>query len=159
VAIVWTSGTTGAPKGVMLTHGNLAFNTRSSLEAFEISADDLRLCWLPLSHIFARTADLYIWIASGSELALSSRETVLADCQLLRPTAINGVPYFFDKLQRHLEQQGRAGEPGSLQQLLGGRVRLCCSGGAALPDAVARDFDRQRHMQSHRHGRPADSWC
>ena len=142
--ILYTSGTTGEPKGVMLTHGNLASNALACLATFQCPPDELRLCWLPLSHIYARTSDLYIWIASGTRMALAeSRETLLADCAAVHPTFINGVPYFYEKLARYLVQQGRADEPGALCSLLGGQIRLCCAGGAALPDHVAELFDRQ----------------
>ncbi len=142
--ILYTSGTTGEPKGVMLSHGNLASNALAALEAFQVSTDDLRLCWLPLSHIYARTSDLYTWIARGYEMGLAqSRETLVDDMAVLRPTVINGVPYFYDKLRRHLIAQGRAEEPGALQQLLGGRMQFCCAGGAPLPDHVAEFFARQ----------------
>jgi long-chain acyl-CoA synthetase len=53
---------------------------------------------------------------------------------------MNGVPYFFEKVQRYLQEQGQADLPGMLLELLGGRMRLCCSGGAALPDHVAEFF-------------------
>jgi long-chain acyl-CoA synthetase len=139
--ILYTSGTTGEPKGVMLSHRNLTSNTLATVEAFEMTADDVRLTWLPLSHIFARTCDLYAWIATGTQLALAeSRDTVLANCAEVRPTLINGVPYFFDKVRRHLVDQGTADQPGKLRQLFGGRMRFCCSGGAALPDHVATFF-------------------
>ena len=142
--ILYTSGTTGEPKGVMLSHGNLASNALAALEAFQVRADDLRLCWLPLSHIYARTSDLYTWIARGYEMGLAhSRETLVTDMAALQPTVINGVPYFYDKLRRHLIGQGRADEPGALLQLLGGRMRLCCAGGAPLPEHVAEFFLRQ----------------
>jgi len=139
--ILYTSGTTGEPKGVMLSQRNLASNTWATLEAFAIEPDDLRLCFLPLSHVFARTCDLYTWIASGSRLALAgSRESVLADCALVRPTVLNGVPYFYDKVARGLEQAGVADRPGALREMLGGRVRICCCGGAALPVHLAEFF-------------------
>ena len=83
--ILYTSGTTGEPKGVMLSHRNLVSNARATLAAFDHSPDDLRLSWLPLSHIFARTCDLYTWLASGSQLALAEgRDKVLANCRSLR---------------------------------------------------------------------------
>ncbi len=142
--ILYSSGTTGEPKGVMLTHGNLTSNAAGMVLAFEREAYDLRLSWLPLSHIFARTCDLYAWLVRGSEMALAeSRETVLADCAQARPTYLNGVPYFFDKLARHLQTSGQADVPGRLLELLGGRVRICCSGGASLADSTA-EFYRQR---------------
>ncbi len=141
--ILYTSGTTGEPKGVMLSHRNLAFNCQAVLEAFTLDSDDMRLSWLPLSHIFARTSDYYVWIAAGGRLALAqSRETIIADCQALKPTYLNGVPYFFDKVQRYLQEQGLADKPGALQALLGGRMKMCCGGGAALPDHVAEFFNK-----------------
>jgi long-chain acyl-CoA synthetase len=139
--ILYTSGTTGEPKGVMLSHRNLVSNAVATLEAFSMQADDLRLTWLPLSHIFARTCDLYGWIAAGSQLALAeSRDTVLANCAELRPTLMNGVPYFFDKVRRVLCDKGLADVPGKLAETFGGRIRFLCSGGAALPDHVARFY-------------------
>ncbi|HEV3417075.1 MAG TPA: AMP-dependent synthetase/ligase, partial [Pirellulales bacterium] len=139
--ILYTSGTTGEPKGVMLSHRNLASNAVATLAAFDYSPDDLRLSWLPLSHIFSRTCDLYTWIASGSQLALAeSRDKILANCHSLRPTMLNGVPYFFDKVRRYVIGEQKANEPGWLAALFGGRMRLCCSGGAALPNETAEFF-------------------
>ncbi len=142
--ILYTSGTTGDPKGVMLSQRNIASNTTAMLSMVSQKDDDLRLTWLPLSHIFARTCDLYTWIAAGGVLALAdSPEAIVANCQEVHPTLINGVPYFWDKLERFLVSQGMADKPVALAGLLGGRARLCCSGGAALPDHTAEFFDKQ----------------
>src|SRR5205085_1546271 len=101
--ILYTSGTTGEPKGVMLTQGNLATNACSTIEAFGYVPDQVRLNLLPLSHIFARTCDLYCWLVDGARLALAeSRETVIADCHAMHPTTLNAVPYFFDQVYRGL---------------------------------------------------------
>lgn len=144
--ILYTSGTTGEPKGVVLSQRNLAFNTLSTLEVFGQQPEDIRLGFLPLSHIFARTCDLYTWIARNSQLALArSRETVLEDCASVKPTLINGVPYFFERVQRYLIDNDLADKPGSLQQAFGGEIRLCCSGGAALPEHVF-DFYLERGL-------------
>jgi long-chain acyl-CoA synthetase len=141
--ILYTSGTTGAPKGVVLSHRNLVSNTLGTIEAFNLDICELRLCFLPLSHIFARTCDLYTWIARGSRLALAeSRETILLDCIRLGPTALNGVPYFYQRVHRYLQEQGKAETPGSLKKALGGEIQLCCSGGAALPDYLYDYFER-----------------
>jgi len=142
--ILYTSGTTGQPKGVMLSQHNLYSNTQGLLELFEEGDADLRVNFLPLSHIYARTCDLYTWIARGSRMALAtSRESVVADCQLLKPTIIVGVPYFFERLHRHLTESGQASTPGALKQLLGGELKMCFSGGAALSDALSDAYEAQ----------------
>ena len=135
--ILYTSGTTGEPKGVMLSNRNLVSNTLAATEPFAQGPDDLRLSFLPLSHIFARTCDLYTWLASGSQLALAeSKETVIADCGRMRPTLMNGVPYFFEKVANALAAVDFTSTPDALRDLLGGRIRCCCSGGAALPTHI-----------------------
>ncbi len=137
VTILYTSGTTGEPKGVMLSHRNLTSNCHAVMLAFTAEPDDVRLSWLPLSHIFARTSDYYLWICSGGELALcASREEIIPDCQAIKPHYLNGVPYFFDKVMRTLQEKGAADVPGALQGVFGGRIKMCCAGGAALPDHV-----------------------
>ena len=147
--ILYTSGTTGEAKGVVLTHGNLTSNALGCCAAFETNIEDVRLAWLPFSHIFARTCDLYTWLARGSELAIvENREHIIPACGKVQPTLMNGVPYFFEKVKQRLEQAGKIGpaEAGGktyLQLLLGGRTRACCSGGAALPTYVADFFFRE----------------
>jgi long-chain acyl-CoA synthetase len=96
-----------------------------------------------LSHIFARTCDLYCWIVRGTELVLAeSRDTILANCQRFRPTLINGVPYFFDKVHRHVASQGGSDDEQAqcLRTVFGGRLQMACSGGAPLADATAEFY-------------------
>ena len=142
--ILYTSGTTGEPKGVMLSQRNLASNALGTLAAFGQHDDDLRLAWLPMSHIFARTCDVYTWLAGGGELALAeSPEATIGNASELRPTLINGVPYFFEKVQRYLVDHGLADQPGVLAAAYGGRLRAACSGGAPLPDHVAAFYNER----------------
>ncbi len=143
-SLVYTSGTTGPPKGVMLTHRNLAFDATAVVHAYQEKPADKRLSFLPFSHLYARTCDVYTWLARGSQLALAySRETILADCQAIKPTLINGVPYFYQKVVEGLKAKGKLNAPGTLQAALGGEVRMCASGGAPLADWVIDAFDRQ----------------
>lgn len=144
--ILYTSGTTGEPKGVMLTHGNLVSNASATTKAFGEQPDEVKLNFLPLSHIFARTCDLYSWLVRGGELVLaSSRENVLAECVRFQPTTINGVPYFYEKIYRALCDKGLLETPGIVQKMLGGRMRTCNSGGAALPKHLF-DYFQSQHL-------------
>src|SRR5690606_4877344 len=84
--LLYTSGTTGAPRGVMLTQQNMVSNVVSACEVYANKSNELRLLILPLSHIYARTCVLYCWLYRGSRLAIAeSRETILRDCQIVRP--------------------------------------------------------------------------
>ncbi len=140
--IVFSSGTTGEPRGIVLSQRNLLSNATAIAAAFADEPTGRRLCWLPLSHLYARTADLYCWIVRGSEMALVERpEDVLAAAQKTQPEFMNVVPYFLDKLRRHVQttattQHERAA---LMQELLGGKIRLFISGGAALSNST-RDF-------------------
>ncbi|MCA9270558.1 MAG: AMP-binding protein, partial [Planctomycetales bacterium] len=143
-ALIYTSGTTGDSKGVMLSHDNLVSNAIATATAYGHNESDLRLCWLPLSHVFARTCDFYAWLLIGGELALCrGRDFVLEDCREIRPTQIAGVPYFYEKAAHGLRDAGLADQPGALAAIFGGRMRRLGSGGAALPDHIA-DFYEQR---------------
>ncbi len=142
--IIYTSGTTGDPKGVMLSHGNLAFNAWATWTSFANPRSERRFGLLPWSHAFARTCDLYAWIVSGTELIVGrSRETAIADIQATQPTYMNGVPYFFQKVQRGLEAAGAGDQSGAARKFLGGQLRACCSGGAPLPTSTFDFYQRQ----------------
>ncbi len=139
--ILFTSGTTGQPRGVMLSHGNLASNAIATTEAVGAASDEIRLCFLPLSHIYARTCDLYTCIYRGTRLVLAeSRETILRDCQLVKPTVINGVPYFYQKIAQHLHAAGKTREPEALREIFGGEIKRLFCGGAAVAHETERLF-------------------
>ncbi len=143
--LLFTSGTTGKPRGVMLSHENLVSNTIATTKSVGSATNETRLCFLPLSHIYARTCDLYSWLYHGSRLVLAeNRETIVRDCQLVRPNVINGVPYFYQRIaQQKGTQQLTADEPKALQNLLGGKLKRCFCGGAAIAPQVEGFFQRQ----------------
>lgn len=131
--ILYTSGTTGESKGVILTHGNLLANAIRAYEVFGIAADKKRFNFLPYSHIFARTCDFYSWIAGGYQLVLAeSKDTAIVDCQATSPHIVTAVPYFFDKVYRGLLVAGVADAPGILKKTLGGQFEMGVCGGAPL---------------------------
>ena len=99
-SIVYTSGTTGNPKGVMLTHGNFLSNVRDILAAIPLSSEDSVLSFLPLSHVFERTAGYYTVLAIGGTIYYAeSMDTVRADIGLAKPTAMISVPRLYEKMQ------------------------------------------------------------
>jgi long-chain acyl-CoA synthetase len=142
--ILYTSGTSGAPKAIALTHGNLFSNAMACIEAFGDQPADLRLCFLPLSHIYARTCDLYTWLGRGSQLALArNRDTVIEDCRAIRPSLINGVPYFYDRIAQKVLESEQGQQPLRIKDILGGNIRACFCGGAALSPTTFEFFHQR----------------
>ena len=104
-SIVFTSGTTGAPKGVMLTHGNFTAEIQMLGRVFALSSDDLVLSLLPLHHTFEFTCGMLLPLASGATIAhplgidAKNLSRTLAD---LRPTALIGVPALWEAIHRRI---------------------------------------------------------
>jgi long-chain acyl-CoA synthetase len=102
--IVYTSGTTGPPKGAMLTHANLLAAVRSTTRGFDIREDDELLSYLPLSHIFERLLSVINAIAVGYTVSFAeSTNTVPQDLQELQPTFFAGVPRVWEKFMAGVE--------------------------------------------------------
>jgi long-chain acyl-CoA synthetase len=98
--LIYTSGTTGTPKGVMLTHHNLCENVRVSLIQIPvIEPTDLFLSFLPLSHVFERTATYHICLAAGCQIAFAQSLDLLArNMGEVRPTVMNCVPRLLERI-------------------------------------------------------------
>jgi len=177
--IVYTSGATGRPKGVMLSQSNVIANVFGCLRAIPLSDEDLRLSMLPMAHMFERTAGTYVSVAVGASTAfIRSLQLLSEDIRLHRPTVMVAVPRVFERvhaalladlqcapapkralfklaveagwmaLQNETSPSRRRLLPLALtrrvgQQIrdrLGGRLRFCVSGGAALSPDIARTF-------------------
>ena len=101
--IIYTSGTTGEPKGVMLTHGNLASNFTLSTVPFEFGQGDSCISFLPLSHVTARHLD-YALMISGVTLAYCPKMDLLRQAmEAVRPTIFVAVPRVYEKIRQGVE--------------------------------------------------------
>jgi len=108
-SIIYTSGTTGLPKGVMLTHGNFLSNCAAVAEVFPLGETDVSLSFLPLSHVFERTAGYYFVLHQGATIAYAeSMETVPANLLEVQPTVVIGVPRFYEKMLERVNAAVRA---------------------------------------------------
>lgn len=137
--ILFTSGTTDTPKGVMLSHRNLVTNAAGKLHAMPQSSADIRLNFLPFSHSYARTCELSTWLLTGGQLILARQmKHVVSLAQAYRPTLINGVPLFFDQLRN---EHSPFNKHQALGDFLGGSIRHLASGGAALNLDTAAYFE------------------
>jgi len=104
--IVYTSGTTGRPKGVMLSHNNILSISNSILISFEIYTDDLFLSFLPLSHTFERTVGHFMPMMAGASVGYSRSVALLADdMQQIKPTVMVAVPRIFERIHTRMQQQ------------------------------------------------------
>jgi long-chain acyl-CoA synthetase len=107
--IIYTSGTTGTPKGVMLTHGNVACNVSLSLKLYDIGPNDVTISYLPLSHITARHID-YAYLHHGVTVAYCPNFDDLPQTLLdVRPTLFVGVPRVFEKTYSKVQREVGSG--------------------------------------------------
>jgi long-chain acyl-CoA synthetase len=112
LTLIYTSGTTGNPKGVMLTHGNLASNIINTSSAVHIYPDDIFLSFLPLSHSFERMAGYYTGLACGATIAYAESVDTVRDNMLeVRPTIITTVPRLFERIYSRIMKQVDSGSP------------------------------------------------
>jgi long-chain acyl-CoA synthetase len=132
--ILYTSGTTGTPKGAELTHDNLSKNVEVALPLFDASDDDVILGALPLFHSFGQTCAMNTAIAAGACLTLIPRfdpEKALEIIQRDRVTVFEGVPTMYVAMLGHPERD----------RFDVSCLRVCVSGGAAMPGEVLRGFE------------------
>src|ERR1043165_6440896 len=106
--IIYTSGTTGEPKGVMLTHNNFMSNVLSIAKGLPITAADVALSVLPLSHIFERAGSYVFFFCGVSVYYAASFEQVGENLREVAPTVMTAVPRLFEKVYHRIIKKGMA---------------------------------------------------
>lgn len=122
--LVYTSGTTGRPKGVMLSHQNILFNVQAGLNAVAVFPDDRLLSFLPLSHMLERSIGYYLPIVAGASVAFSRSIPQLAeDLIAVQPTILISVPRIFERVHGRIHD-ALATAPALRQKLFAKAVEL-----------------------------------
>jgi long-chain acyl-CoA synthetase len=115
---IYTSGTTGEPKGVKLSHDNIASNVSAMHEIFDMEADDRSLSFLPWAHSFGQTVELHGLLSMGAAMALAeSVDKIIDNLSETRPTLIFSVPRIFNRIYDRVQKQIRE-KPKPIQKLV-----------------------------------------
>jgi long-chain acyl-CoA synthetase len=165
--VIFTSGTTGDPKGVMLTHANITSNARSALQVIPASPDHRLLSLLPLSHMFEQTVGLLLPLGCGASVYYpASRQStmIFRDLQTQGITTILAVPQVFSLLMAAIEREvEKTGKQATWRRLgkvahrlpmggrkllfhavhrrMGGKLRFLVSGGAPIEAELIRKWE------------------
>ena len=123
-ALIYTSGTMGTPKGVVLSHMNLASNVSSIHELFHFSPEDRSLAFLPWSHVFGQVAELHLLISFGSSMAIcEGPDKILDNLAEVRPTVLFSVPRVFNRIYTAVNQQ-LAAKPKIVQRMVAAALAI-----------------------------------
>lgn len=116
-AFVYTAGTTGRPKGVLLSHSNLASNVCAGLEVFPLRPSHRSLSFLPWAHSFGQTTELHTLIGAGASLAICEGiPSLLANLAEVKPSVLMAVPNIFNLIYERVRKQ-IAGQPAIIRRL------------------------------------------
>lgn len=142
--IVYTSGTTGAPKGAVLTHGNFVSEVEALTKVLDLCEQHVGLIFLPLAHIFARVVQFWQLRSGCVHAYAQSIETVISDVQAIRPHFFASVPRIFEKIHEQVQAKlesaprfkkkllttvGKGLVHRKIRSLFGPRLRFAISGG------------------------------
>ncbi len=117
MGLIYTSGTTGQPKGVLLSHDNIASNVSAVHQIFPISPDDRSLSFLPWAHSFGQTCELHAMLSMGASIAVNSAvDQLIAELAEVRPTMLFSVPRIFNRIYDGVQKQ-MSEKPGVIQGL------------------------------------------
>lgn len=134
--LLYTTGTTGDPKGVMLTHENLRFGGKSSATLREMTPDDVIYGVLPITHVFGLASVVTAAVYAGAQVRLEARFSAVRMLAALRDgvTLMSGVPQMHAHLMQHLKEQGQ-------DQLGSSALRYVSSGAAPLDPTWKRNAE------------------
>ena len=120
---VYTSGTTGEPKGVVLTHKNFCANINPLMDLFPISSEDRSLAFLPWAHAFGQTAEFFMLPALGCAVCINDEvPKLVANLPEVKPTVLIAVPRIFNRIYDGVNQQMRD-KPKAIQALFHAGIR------------------------------------
>ena len=141
--LVYTSGTTGNPKGVLLTHKNLSTNVNAmfSLKPGDLGETDVTLSFLPWAHSFGQVAELHLLVRAGASTGFAEAPTtIIDDIQKVRPTILVAVPRIFSKIYSGLHE--KMAQRGGLAKFLfdmgvgAAQARRAAGGSAGLLNGI-----------------------
>jgi long-chain acyl-CoA synthetase len=125
LCLIYTSGTTGNPKGVMLTHGNIAMNVSAARYIFPMERQDRSLSFLPWAHVFGQVAELHALISAGASMAIAeSVEKIIDNLSEVKPTLLFSVPRIFNKIYTGVQKQ-IAAKPKVIQEAVKLALKAC----------------------------------
>ena len=145
--MVYTSGTTGQPKGAMLSHRYILNSCESLKNSVPIFETDVSFSYLPACHVAERISGIYNRLYNGAAVYFVDDLTKLyADMLAVQPTVFASLPRFFEKIYaKVVGEHGKQASEQSLKNAFGGNIRLLTSGGAPLPNEIA-DFYAKRNL-------------
>lgn len=149
MSVIFTSGTTGAPKGVQLTCGNISSNIEGILKGIKITARDNILCVLPLHHAYASTAGVFSALSAGGTVTFAPSLKGAEILQTMRETGVTilpGVPRLFTLLLQGIDAKIKSAGPGT-RMLFGALLFVSAAIRALCGVRLGKLFFRKIHKQ------------